>query len=257
MNYADFLAETLPHNRVLFDLTVVVTAPEDKETRRVCEFWNVHCLPTDVFETRWGKFAKGRGINAGLAVLKKDDWVLHLDADMLCPPLMRKFLTQAKLDPSHLYGFDRHICRGSEQWRRFLALPQLQHESGTWIHLDKFPLGTRLMLDCEDGGYIPLGFGQLWNPSVSGVMEYPEQHTTAARTDVQFACKWPRAKRALIPELVLYHLESDDSTGAANWSGRVTSRFGSEGIASPPVAPARRSDAPLKGPAESYTDDAR
>jgi len=237
-DYSDFLSEVLPHNRVLFDKTVVVTAPEDSNTRRVCEFWNVTCIPTDVFETRWGKFAKGAGINVGLQALDKDGWVLHLDADMLCPPLTRKLLTEADLDPTMLYGFDRHMCQGSAAWRQFLALPQLQHESNTWIHLDKFPIGTRLMI--ERTGYIPLGFAQLWNPAASQVFEYPEQHATAARTDVQFATKWPRAKRALIPEIVMYHLESDDASKASNWSGRTTAPFGPPGLALPPIARARK-----------------
>lgn len=248
VDYSDFLAETLPHNRVLFDRAVVVTAPEDKATRRVCEFWNVECIPTDAFETRWGKFVKGKGINVGIHELAMDGWVLHLDADMLCPPLTRKLLTQADLCPSMLYGFDRHICKGAEQWRQFMALPQLQHESNTWVHMDKFPMGTRLMIDSVGAGYIPLGFAQLWNPKVSGVTTYPEQHETAARTDVQFAMKWKRRDRSLIPEVVMYHLESDDASGASNWSGRTTAHFGCKGKLWPPVAPARKYGDPQPDP---------
>lgn len=237
VDYSDFLAQTLPHNRVLFDRMVVVTAPEDKATRRVCEYWNVQCIPTDVFETRWGKFSKGRAINVGLGELAKDGWMLHLDADIVCPPLMRSLIQQAELDPTHLYGFDRHICRGEEAWRKFMAMPQLQHESGAYIHMDKFPMGTRVMQG-HAGGYVPIGFAQLWHPGASGVATYPEQHDTAGRTDVLFAMQWPRAKRGLIPEVVMYHLESDDAANAANWNGRTTARFGVAGELLPPVASA-------------------
>jgi hypothetical protein len=40
-----------------------------------------------------------------------------------------------------------------------------------------------------------------------------------------FAKKWPRAKRALIPEVVGYHLESTDASMSANWYGRKTAPF--------------------------------
>ncbi len=249
VNYADFLAETLPHNRTMFDRMVVVTAPEDQATRRVCEFWNVQCHVSDCFEARWGEFHKAKGINEGLALLAKDGWVMHLDADILCPPLTRQLLETADLDPSCLYGFDRHVCRGHDQWRTFLAMPQLQHENEVWIHLDKFPLGTRLMMGKQ--GYIPIGFAQLWNPGVSGVSTYPDQHTTAARTDVQFAMKWPRSKRGFVPEVVMYHLESNGAEKGANWSGRKTARFGHAGEARPEIAPARRGHRQLET-AETY-----
>lgn len=234
VNYADFLAETLPHNRVLFDKTVVVTAPEDSATRRVCEFWNVACVPTDVFETRWGRFDKGRAINVGLAELAKTDWVLHLDADIFLPPLTRGMLAAAELDPAFLYGVDRHVCSGADPWRSFLALPQLQHENQTWVHMDKFPVGTRLVVDT---GYLPPGFFQLWN-AASGILEYPADHASAARTDMQFALQWPRRRRALLPEIVAYHLESIDAAHGSNWNGRKTAHFGAHGTLDPPVAPA-------------------
>ena len=240
VGYADFLAETLCHNRVLFDKLVVVTAPEDKATRRVCEYWNVTCIPTDLFETRWGSFYKGRGINVGLEALDRDAYLLHMDADILLPPLTRKFLEFMNPDPEFLYGIDRHVCRDYQQWRRFMSLPQLQHESRSYVHLDKFPLGTRLCVEAEGWGYIPLGFFQLWH-AASGRLTYPEQHSDAGRTDTVFAMQWTRAKRSLIPEIVGYHLESADAHIAANWSGRTTAPFGPpDGILSPPVAAAEK-----------------
>ena len=72
---------------------------------------------------------------------------------------------------------------------------------------------------------MPIGFFQLWNPFGSGVDRYPEGHTDAGREDTLFAGLWPRSKRAMIPEIVGYHLESDDATNAANWGGRKTSAF--------------------------------
>jgi len=240
VGYADFLCETLPHNRVLFDHMVVVTAPEDKETRRLCEFWNVTCVPTDAFETRWGKFCKGKAINEGLQALDRDAYLLHLDADILLPPLTRKHLEFIKPNPDFIYGIDRHICRDYDEWRSFMAMPQLQHENKAYVHMDKFPMGTRLCVEADGWGYIPIGFFQLWHAS-SGNLKYPEDHSDAGRTDTMFAMQWPRAKRALIPEIVGYHLESVDAHVAANWNGRVTARFGDfAGELKPPVSAARR-----------------
>lgn len=225
VNYADFLAETLPHNRHLFDHLVVVTAPEDVETQRVCEYWHVEVLLTDAFRSRWGEFCKGCGINEGLAALKLDDWVLHLDADIMLPPLTRQLLEAAELDPSVLYGADRHVIPSIQQWREHMALPRLQQENGMYVHVDAYRMGTRFAAE-QHGGYLPIGFFQLWNPKVSGVTVYPQQHNGAGRTDMLFALNWRRGKRALLPEVVAYHLESELVPQGTNWDGRATARFG-------------------------------
>ena len=225
VNYGDILAHTLPDNRILFDRLVVVTAPEDKETRRVCEYWHVECVQTDVLESRWGRFCKGAGINAGLEKLAKSDLVVHMDADIVLPPLTRKLIEGGRLDRSHLYGCDRVMCRSFVDWAKFRCEPRLQHEDECWIHMNQFPFGHRVAIHSY-GGYIPIGFFQMWSPSVSGIFSYPEGHTTAAREDTKFALQWPRAKRSLLPEVIAYHLESEAAPMAANWSGRTTRRFG-------------------------------
>jgi hypothetical protein len=103
-------------------------------------------------------------------------------------------------------------------------MPTLQQECDAYIHMNSFPLGTRLMHNFA-GGYLPLGFYQMWSPSVSGIRTYPEEHTSAGRGDTLFAEQWPRSKRALIPEVVAYHLESEDASMALNWNGRVSAPF--------------------------------
>ena len=65
----------------------------------------------------------------------------------------------------------------------------------------------------------------MWHPLTSNITRYPEQHSDAGRTDMLFAQQWPRSKRSLIPEIVGYHLESEDASMAANWKGRQTLPF--------------------------------
>jgi len=224
--YTDFLRHTLPQNKALFDRLVVVTDWEDTPTRKLCEFYHVQCIPTDVLETRKGHFCKGKGINVGLAALSQTDWVLHLDADIWLPPQTRILLERMKLNKNGLYGVDRFNVTGANKWNTFLTQPQLQQENEGWVHLSNntFPLGTRV-IHKETGGYVPIGFFQLWNPSVSQIHTYPEGRTDAGAEDFRFAMQWPRADRHLLPEIVAYHLESEGATMGANWFGRKTSPF--------------------------------
>jgi hypothetical protein len=222
--YADFLAQTLPHNKFLFDRIVVVTPFEDRKTQRVCEFHHVECVRSDELLSRKGEFHKGKGINAGLAALSLKGWAVHLDADIYLPPQTRLLLQAADLDPAFLYGIDRFNVRGFEAWADFQGLPRLQHENETYIHLGAFPIGTRVM-HRQAGGYVPIGFFQMWHPAVSGIRRYPEEHTNAGRGDTIFAQKWPRSRRGFLPEIVAYHLESEDASNAANWNGRTTAPF--------------------------------
>lgn len=223
VQYSDFLAETLPHNRTLFDRMIVVTAPEDKETRALCEHWNVECLPTDSFNSRWDQFCKGAAINDGLAKLDKSDWIVHLDADILLPPLTRGLLEDAALDPSFIYGIDRVMVTDYVKWRKFLSKPVSQLAGGAFLRVEEFLRGDRLVTR-QFGGWVPIGFFQMWHGS-SGRLTYPTEHTSAARGDVQFATQWPRTKRALIPEIIGYHIESEVVEMGTNWLGRKTKPF--------------------------------
>jgi hypothetical protein len=223
-HYSDFLRATLPTNKFLFDRIIVVTSFEDKATRRMCEFHHVECIPTDALGTRKGLFCKAHGINEGLKKLSLGDWVVHVDADIWLPPQTRILLQRAGLAKRMIYGIDRFLVKGYRQWDHFLEMPVLQHENECWVHLKAFPLGTRVM-QINAKGYLPIGFFQLWNPKASGITKYPEDHTDAARTDVQFAMQWPRGLRGFIPEIIGYHLESVDASMAANWGGRKTAPF--------------------------------
>lgn len=224
--YADFLAATLPFNRHLFNHLVVVTSPDDQDTARICEYWNVDCLPTTAFNTHYGQFNKAAAINQGLERLSLDDWVLHFDADILFPPLMRNLLEQLALDPVCLYGCDRHVIPNEKALIQHLFEPKLQQENDVYVHLDGFPLSPRIAMS-KHGGYVPIGFFQLWNPNGSGIRRYPVlPKTNGARTDTEFAIQWPRSERVFLPEFAVYHLESEPAPQGANWDGRTTRPFG-------------------------------
>lgn len=230
VNYADMLAHTLPHNRVLFDRMVVVTAPEDRETQRVCRYWDVKTVLTDEIRSRWPKeFHKGKGINEGLAALSKNGWLVHLDADVVLPVHFRKFMAGAELDTSMIYGCDRVEFKSYEDFQSFYGNPQLQIDGDyncfvNVSHCEGQRIGTRVAF-FHQGGYLPIGFVQVWHAD-SGFLKYQDGHTDASREDNLFALQWPRAKRGFLPEVLAYHLESEEAPMAVNWKGRQTKRFG-------------------------------
>jgi hypothetical protein len=230
VNNADFLAHTAPLNRVFFDRFVVVTAPEDKATQRVCKAWNVECVVTDAFRSHWGDFHKGAGINKGLEKLhiQPHDWLLHLDADVILPGSFRHSLEVARLDPSMIYGCDRIEFKSYAQFQAWYGNPTPLRDNMfvDVSHVEGARIGTRVAFD-HHHGYLPIGFFQLWN-AVSKHLRYPEGHTNAGREDSLFAAEWPRAKRGFLPEVMVYHLESEDAPMAVNWKGRQTKPFAIE-----------------------------
>lgn len=234
VDYSDYLAETLPLNLRHFvnevdakPSLVVVTAPEDRETQRICTFYGVRHVQTDVFRTRWQEMHKGKGINKGLEWLDRDEWVLHMDADMVLPPKTRELIGRAGLDKGKLYGCDRFNVPGHEAWRAHQAMPALQ-QSGYHVALDIFPLAPRFS-GSRMGGYAPPGFFQLWHAGTRD-LSYPENHTDASRTDVLFTANWYRKSREMLPEFVAYHLMAEPSPQGSNWGGRVTPRWGAEPV---------------------------
>ena len=228
VNYSDFLAHTLPHNKQLFDHMLVVTTPEDKATQEVCRHHNVECLTTTEMSSMGEPFNKAKGINVGLSYLSKRDWVVHLDADIYLPPLTRSILEKVELHKTNIYGIDRMMCPTFEEWNKFIVKPAPLHTGWVYIHPTAFPVGVRIGQYMGDG-YQPIGFFQMWHPNTSGVKLYPEDNAGADRTDVIHAKKWPRKFRTLLPEIIAIHLDSENSTVESmgrNWKGRVTQPFG-------------------------------
>ena len=85
VDYSDFLEQTLPFTLPHADRVVVVTSFNDEATRALCEKWSVECVPTDAFTEKGDAFNKGNAINVGLAMLRNNGFVLHMDSDIVLP----------------------------------------------------------------------------------------------------------------------------------------------------------------------------
>ena len=84
LHYDDFLEQTIRVNQSLFDDWVVVTSQADAGTIAVCNRYGVRTAFCPYF-AHGEKFAKALAINIGLAHIKLEDWVVHLDADTALP----------------------------------------------------------------------------------------------------------------------------------------------------------------------------
>jgi glycosyltransferase involved in cell wall biosynthesis len=230
-NYADFLAETLDSVVAFADEVLVVTHPDDKRTISLCEHRGVRCEPTATWARHGATLDKAAAINHGLRHLPMADWVAHLDADIWMPAESRRIVENAELDPAKVYGCSRCNCVGHEAWDEFRAAPW---SNGRPPHYIVSPyrgmdVGGHISHPAY-GGYVPIGFFQLWNPKASGVAKYPEvQRGDAEHTDVLFAVqgRWSdRMNRVHLAELLAVHLVSGKGGPmGANWHGRKTPPF--------------------------------
>jgi len=229
VDYGDFLNQTLPFILPHADRIVVVTSFTDKLTREVCRKWSVECVPTDVFTEKNESFNKGSAINVGLAMLRQNGWILHMDSDIVVPLTFRNMLAKSALDPDCLYGCNRLDVIGWEAWQKlkksWLDSPQFSY-SCLVNSSSEFPLGATLVH--KQYGYMPIGFFQLWHSSYMNKygLRYPDIRGSAEHADVQWAMRWPRKQRILLPTVRVFHLESERIKMGINWSGRKTKIFG-------------------------------
>lgn len=232
VNYDDFLEAVIPYNLSMFDRWVIVTEPQDLQTRELCRRFGLECLLSEDGRDG-GNFAKGRLIERGLQHLSANGWRCHIDADIALPRHFRRALELADLQTDTLYGADRILVKSYDDFQKLKATGWL--DGGQWHHSyaveppKGFEVGTRWV--GAQAAYCPIGFLQLWNSSQDEwrgirIKPYPSQHNTACRTDVQFALQFDRKKRALLPEIFVAHLESEAAAKGANWNGRKTCRFG-------------------------------
>jgi hypothetical protein len=229
VDYADFLACTLPSIRAAVDELVVVPSPDDKRTRELCRQEEVRTVVTTAMHDHGRRFSLGAALDAGQRALPLREWALVIDADIVLPPKTHRTLDRLRLDREKLYGIDRVHCRGWDNAARFSAIPRAVFDVEVPFLRD-FPVGARISL--PDGGYVPCGYFQLWHAGATGYRDYPiDPAGTAGGCDMLHSVRFPRQYRELIPEIVGIQLETatlSDPVGV-NWAGRQTAEFSAEG----------------------------
>lgn len=234
VNYSDFLAVSLAENLPHVDNCVIVSCPDDKETQAVCKRHDVRCILSKDY-TRNGPFNKGRMIQRALDSIGGQDWILHMDSDVILPQQFRRYLEWAHLDERVIYGADRQNITGWDNWQALKRhagnWSNHGHECGHWFH-PKFPMGSRWVSSVH--GFAPIGAFQLFHGSelTEGgyhIRNYPITHGDCARTDMQFSLTWDRRFRQILPEVIVLHLESEPAKLGANWRGRTTRPFTPDG----------------------------
>lgn len=233
VDYDDFLNEIAPFCRPLLDRWIIVTRPRDEKTRAIASKHSIECVLTDDFD-REPPFSKARGINAGLRQLQGKGWLVHLDGDCVLPGDFRQCLADADMRKGNIYGCNRLCVPGWDTWQELKKQGVYSRWNGWLAEYRARPAGCYVggIPAGIGNGYTPIGFFQMWHSSETlnwghSRKWYPHHHNNAARTDTQFSSMWDRVNRIMIPELMVFHLESENHKDGMghNWNGRKTPRF--------------------------------
>jgi hypothetical protein len=202
VNYNDKLAITLPLNKKHFDNVVVITISTDKETVDICKRNNVTCIVSNRMKINNSVFNKAAMLNDGLKHLKRTDWILVTDADIILPQIFRSVLTN--LDINNIYWTDRYLCKTRYDLEMFSKRSSIVR---LWEHDDR-----------------PAGFFNLFNFKAQTIKNYKqlydERFKACNRYDTQFFRSWPKnnRKKFSLPVIHLGHIGID-------WYGRISEKF--------------------------------
>jgi hypothetical protein len=177
VNYADFLALTLPHNLRFVDRLLVVTEEGDKDTQRLCSYHNVPYIFSRRVHENGAAFNKSKAINEGWKTLAPRGQFLLIDADTLIPPSMDRAYFS---NPDHFYCSYRVYLNSYEEYEQW--------------YKGKYQPPQPAVNDAG-GGYF-----QCFNINSQYLCGlYPEAGEEGVDTDLDFLSMWPTASLNIIP----------------------------------------------------------
>lgn len=211
VNYSDYLVHCVDANHNKLDRIIVVTTPDDSDTKKVCsKYANVEVVETRCFYEGGRTFDKGKALNLALERVErhKTSWVLIHDADIVLPEDFRKQL-DIKVNSLTLYGAPRHFAYTLDDYLEFKNTGSKNYN---------------ILKDYYSPGRFPIGYFQLFNSlhlETRGFEHpYPEGHDDASYTDLQFTKKFKF--RTSLKGVHTVHL----GPPMVNHRGRVTPFFG-------------------------------
>jgi len=191
VGYAPLLSVTLVRNLRHLTECLVVTTPEDEDTKAVARsIPGVRIFETGAFTRHGARFNKGLAMEEGFEALGRHGWCCIFDADILLPDV----LPLADIRPDTLYGARRRVLEDPNKWQPDLNWNVAPH--------------------AKDGG--PIGFTQLFHADAIKDKRpwYDVSFGHAGGGDAFFIGHWPPGKRVVLPFDVL-HLGPVDK----NWFG--------------------------------------
>ena len=188
VNYADMLEETIGSTMSQVDRLVVVSSTKDEAVAEVVEDAGADLVQSDAY-LKPGPFSKGGMINAGLASIPREDWILLLDSDIILARNTREVFEAGQPDPCNLYFAQRRAVPDLPAWLRTPAA--LRPEPHT---MNLIPEG-----DCNG---LPIGYFQLfhaWAPALED--RTPPVVPLNGRPRIVSSIRPPRGVDGKIPEV--------------------------------------------------------
>lgn len=211
VEYADFLALTLPRMLACFDEVAVVSVADDHETTALCEGLGARLVQSTRRNFMGLKFNLPALINDGFAALSAEEWLVKIDADIYLPPGFAEVMRATMGDPEVLYGAQRYFAEDRATLSRFVG-------DGDWSALEP-------PYEPSDAA---LGFFQGFHaktPRLAGrPTRYEEQRYVgpSQTNDRLFRAAFADRGVTILPAPVV-HL-GIDAIGT-NWRGRTSPRF--------------------------------
>lgn len=208
VDYADYLAVTLPYNRHHFEDMMVVTSMTDDRTVSIARQNDCQWLCTDAFYRDGATFNKWIALEEGLDALGREGWIAVIDADILWP---RKIDCPA-LEMGNIYG-----PAGRRMWTNQTPYTDLIEWAAKGNSVDEW--GQDMPRHPTSGREVA-GYTQIFHASDQHLGEPPWYETNwrhAGGADSFFPRKWPEENRIHLPFEVLHLGESGQ-----NWHGRCT-----------------------------------
>jgi hypothetical protein len=112
IDYADYLAHTLPNNRPLFSAYYIVTERRDTETIKLAALHDCIVLYTDVAKVNGAAFNKSGMIHNAQKIIHRNHrlaWIVILDADIYLPRDLWTYINVSDFNKNGIYGISRKI----------------------------------------------------------------------------------------------------------------------------------------------------
>ena len=168
VDYSRWLRQVVS-NKDKFDRWIIATHESDRDTIRVCEDNGIEYVCSERVFTD-ASFAKGRAINDALKLCDKDDWLVHIDADIKLADNFNEEVNFFCDNKNALYGMYRETHEGN------LLVQKLQKTITNKI------TGKKIIQHIGEMGAI--GYFQMWHSNKR--KWYDEQSLTGAEDDASF-----------------------------------------------------------------------